>query len=236
MYALLMLSLLTPTTQAAEEIIQIRVGEVKARPEAAEAEVKTRPEAAEAEVKTRPEAEKTAPLSDFSSDKISSNIWDELDNMPPRYSSELAMQVIYGNVPYFSKQTPAWIGFGLKVSGGKHFGDTRIGYSALLSTEGPAPEIYTVGIEPHIAIEHHIGALSVGASIGPDLIAYTKATLSSPDRSFGLAPSAALNLGYSQPWSRVARRVFFYVEPRIKITNGNFVPSVALAIGSGRGR
>ena len=232
MYALLMLSLLTPTTLAEE---------VKTRPEAVETEVKTRSEAVESEavepeVKTRPETEKAAPLSDFSSDKISSNIWDELDNMPPRYSSELAMQVIYGNVPYFSKETPAWIGFGLKVSGGKHFGDTRLGYSALLSTEGPAPEVYTVGIEPHIAIEHHIGALSVGASIGPDLIAYTKATLASPDRNFGIAPSAALNLGYSQPWSRVARRVFFYVEPRIKITNGNFVPSVALAIGSGRGR
>ena len=109
MYALLMLSLLTPTTLAEE---------VKTRPEAVETEVKTRSEAVESEavepeVKTRPETEKAAPLSDFSSDKISSNIWDELDNMPPRYSSELAMQVIYGNVPYFSKETPAWIGFGL---------------------------------------------------------------------------------------------------------------------------
>jgi hypothetical protein len=227
MYALLILSLFTSETLAQE---------VKTRPEAAATEVKTRPEAAATEVKTRPEADKPAPLSDFSTDKISSNIWDELDNMPPRFSSELAMQVIYGNVPYFAKTTPAWVGFALKVSGGKHFGDTRIGYSTLFATEGPTPEIFTIGIEPHIAIEHHIGSFALGASVGPDFMMYTKSTLGSPDRNFGIAPSAAFNIGYSQPWSRITRRVFCYVEPRIKRTNGNFVPSVALAIGSGRGR
>ena len=47
---------------------------------------------------------------------------------------------------------------------------------------------------------------------------------------------AIARIGWSQTWSRVGRRLFLFLEPKVRYTDGQFVPVVALAVGSGAGR
>lgn len=185
---------------------------------------------------TTTEAKEKEPLSSFTSDRLSSDIWDQLEGLPPTWSNELSVHVIYGLTPFYAHQAPAWVGFGVKVGAGKHYGNHRLGGSFLLSTEGPAPEEYAIGLEPHLAWEGLFGSVLAGASIGPDLVYYAESVLTGADRHYGTAASMSAHLGFSNPWSRVARRTFFYVEPRMKYADGELVPSISLAIGAGRGQ
>jgi len=63
-------------------------------------------------------------------------------------------------------------------------------------------------------------------------------------RTFELQPSIVGRIGWSQGWTRVGRRVFVYLEPKLRPSlredDGvrRFAPNpvLALVVGSGRGR
>ena len=55
------------------------------------------------------------------------------------------------------------------------------------------------------------------------------------DLSFDAAPMAAFRIGYSQPWSLVARRFFVAVEPKIRVIDGRVNVIGAIVIGTGMG-
>jgi hypothetical protein len=70
---------------------------------------------------------------------------------------------------------------------------------------------------------------------------HAKALVGQDETAFTVAPTAAARIGWSQGWSRVGRRFFFALEPRVRYSptgdssNQPFSPQVNLVIGSGRG-
>jgi hypothetical protein len=42
-------------------------------------------------------------------------------------------------------------------------------------------------------------------------------------------------VGWSQPFSRLARRLHVVLEPKVRMVDGRLNPTVALYVGSGRG-
>lgn len=163
-----------------------------------------------------------------------------LDRIPPRYSYELAMQVSFGEVAYFRETVPPWVGFGLRGGWGKHFGMQRLGLNATFGAEGELGVNTYLSLEPALAWDFvspgKRGGVQVGAGIGPALGYTASAVTVDETHSFEVAPSAALRLGWSQGWTRVGRRLFVFVEPKVRWASDGFAPLVALAVGSGGGR
>jgi hypothetical protein len=76
----------------------------------------------------------------------------------------------------------------------------------------------------------------LGAGTGPSFIyAVSNATVIS-EKTYDVVPVGIARIGWSQTWSRVGRRLFIFVEPKVRYTDGELVPLVALAVGSGMGR
>lgn len=165
-------------------------------------------------------------------------LWKALENMPPDWSTELAVAASYSDITYWNAYTGPYPGFGLHWGLGKHLGEKRlhrIGGSLNLMLEGPIPSYYSVFLEPSFAwdtVNHH---LLIGASVSPALALHAKQELLGSTVAPGLSPTVAVRIGWSQPWSRALRRMFVVAEPRVRLTNGQLSPGVALMIGSGSG-
>ena len=56
------------------------------------------------------------------------------------------------------------------------------------------------------------------------------------ESAFYVVPTASVRIGWSQTWSRVGRRLFLFLEPKVRYSEEQFVPVVALVVGSGMGR
>lgn len=173
----------------------------------------------------------------------------ELERLPPRHSWDLGVALSYGSVDHWSEFFDAWVGFGLRGAWGKHRGPTRFGVDAHLTVEGPVGVHTSVGLEPHMSIDHITsGGLLLGAGLGPGLFYHAEVGESfavKGERTFALQPSLVGRIGWSQGWTRVGRRVFVYAEPKLRPTfreasDGirRFAPNpvIALVVGSGRGR
>lgn len=163
----------------------------------------------------------------------------KLERIPPRVSYELGVQMTYAAMPQFRDDSvPPWPGIGMRGAGGRNFGLHRIGGGGSISIEGPAPEFFTLALEPFGAWDYVAeSGFALGASIGPSLLLHNRLELSGTDRTLALAPTVAFRVGWSQTWSRVGRRVHFYLEPKLRVqTNGDLVPVASLVVGSGRGR
>ena len=163
---------------------------------------------------------------------------DRLQRMPPDYSWEVAMHASFSQITYWREDVPYWIGHGVRGAWGKHWGNTRLGTQVTFSVEGPVPINYTLALEPTLSVDHIKKWFLVGGSLGPALLLHSSATtIAGADISYGIAPSAALRLGWSQPWSRVGRRVFVMAEPKVRyFMDKGLNPGVALVVGAGRGR
>lgn len=171
-----------------------------------------------------------------------------LDRLPPRYSWELGLALSYGAVDHWQEYFDAWVGFGARTGWGRNFGNSRLGFDVHAVIEGPVGVHTTLGLEPHLSWDHiSNGNLLIGAGVGPAVL-YHMATGESAvlrgERSITLEPSIVGRIGYSQTWTRVGRRMFVYLEPKLRpsienTANGRMIypnPVIALVVGSGRGR
>ncbi len=175
----------------------------------------------------------TPPAPSFDDD-----LWAELDRMPPRASMELAFTVGFGDITYWRAEVPPWLIFGVRGGWGAHVGvdrQQRVGFSVASTLEGPFPEFYSVALEPSATWDRVHEGLWLGASVGPSLMLHSRSTVAGPDMSLGLSEHAAVRVGWSQAYSRVARRTFIGVEPKIRAVSGDLNWSVGLVVGSTRG-
>ena len=95
----------------------------------------------------------------------------------------------------------------------------------------------TAGLEPHLAWDYiNKKGLLVGAGVGPAALYHSKiengtSVLNQP----GFGVSAAARIGWSQSWTRVGRRLYVMVEPKIRVMGDAIGPTAALVVGSGKG-
>jgi len=166
------------------------------------------------------------------------DLWAELENLPPRASYEAGVAVTYGDITYWRSNTGPWMGFGLRGGFGWHFGELhahRVGPGLHLTLEGPAPEYFTGAIEPTFAWDFVTKGLYLGAAVGPAVLAHSRLTLLGQETSWALSPMVAARVGWSQPWSRLTRRMYVVVEPKFRWIDENPNWGAALVVGSGRG-
>lgn len=163
-----------------------------------------------------------------------------LERVPPRQSYDLALQISYGQVAYFRDTVPPWIGFGLRGAWGRNTGLHRFGAAALVAAEGD------VGVHTYLSLEPSVtwdfvsrgdkGGVQLGAGVGPALGYVVNNDTVETERSFEVAPAAGLRIGYSQGWTRVGRRLFVLLEPKVRVADDGPSGVVALVVGSGGGR
>ncbi len=160
-----------------------------------------------------------------------------IDRVPPSTSFEFAVQVSYGSVAYFQDAVPAWVGFGLRGGWGKNFGLHRLGLAGTVTAEGDFGVHTLLAFEPSITWDFvSPDGLLLGIGAGPaGMYTHRNATVNA-EAGFELAPSVVARLGWSQTWSRVGRRLFVFIEPKVRFTPEGPTPLVAIAVGSGSGR
>jgi hypothetical protein len=156
--------------------------------------------------------------------------------IPPRYSWDFAFQVSYGQVPLYPDAQP-YVGFGLRGGWGKHFGKHRLGIVVDLTMEGPVTVQWVHALEPGFSWEYvHAKGLYLGAGVGPTLaLGVSLKHTQQYAVDFDVGPYASFRIGYSQPYSLVARRFVVAVEPKVRWLNGEFTGLVSIVLGSGRG-
>lgn len=160
-----------------------------------------------------------------------------IDRVPPRTSFEFAVHVSYGQVAYFTDAVPSWIGFGMRAGWGRNLGLHRLGATGTLTAEGDFGVHTLVAFEPTLTWDFvSPGGILLGVGAGPALMyTHTQATVQT-EQAFKVAPTVAGRVGWSQMWSRVGRRLFVFVEPKVRFTPEGVTPLVALGVGSGGGR
>lgn len=160
-----------------------------------------------------------------------------IDRVPPNTSYEFAIQVSYGQVPYFEAEVPLWIGFGMRGGWGKNLGLHRVGVSGTFAAEGDIGVHTVLDLEPALAWDFVSGrGLLLGAGAGPSFVYRQENSTIRAERGFEIGPSAAVRAGWSQTWSRVGRRIFVFLEPKFRYADGQPTTVVALVVGSGGGR
>jgi hypothetical protein len=160
-----------------------------------------------------------------------------IDRVPPNTSFEGAVQVSFGEVAYFTDAVPPWVGFGLRGGWGKNFGLHRIGAAGAAVIEGDIGVHTLVGLEPTVNWDFvSAKGLLLGVGAGPSFVYASSNATVIAETDWHVAPMAIGRIGWSQTWSRVGRRLFLFLEPKVRYTDGQFVPVVALAVGSGAGR
>jgi hypothetical protein len=167
------------------------------------------------------------------------DMWKQLENLPPRRSWDMGVDVSFGPITYWRAYQPPWVGFGGRFVYGSHVGEARqhrIGVGIGASIDGPAPEFFTTGIEPQVCWDVVVSKLDIGASLGPTLLLHGHQTLTGEEMAFGLTPQASVRIGYSKPWSRVTRRLFVVAEPKFRIISDRLAWNAAIMVGAGQGK
>ncbi len=164
--------------------------------------------------------------------------WAALERLPPKYSWELGVSASFGDITYWNDHrsyTGPYIGQGFRVGWGRNMsgGDHRLGVQTNWSIEGPVPLYYTMALDPLPSWDMISHNIQVGASLGPSLLLHS---MLGEGVFAGIAPSAAVRMGYSQSWTRVGRRVFVVLEPRVRLIGGEPQLVGAIVVGQGRGR
>lgn len=163
--------------------------------------------------------------------------WEALRNMPPDWSWDGQMAFGYGDVPAWRQYNTQYVLMGGRLGFGWHLKnpDHRLGGTLYTSLDGPVPITFAWVIDPGASWDVIVGKVQVGATLGYALSLNANNQLSGWETSVTSGPSVAMRVGYSQPWSRVTRRMHVFAEPRLRIMQGLPSPSVALCVGSGRG-
>jgi hypothetical protein len=160
-----------------------------------------------------------------------------LDRIPPNTSFEFAIEASYGQVAYFRDSVPPWIGFGFRAGWGKNFGVNRFGFAGTLTSEGAFGVHTQLGFEPELAWDMvSMKGVLLGLGASPALIWTIDDTTVNVQRSLNLAPTVDARIGWSQTWSRVGRRLFLFLEPKVRFVGDVASPQVMVGVGSGSGR
>ena len=164
----------------------------------------------------------------------------QYERPPPDFSYEVGVQASYGVITFWQNEVEPWIGFGIRGGWGRNLPDTykhRIGANVLLFVEGPMPVHMSVGLDPQLSWDYiNDKGIQFGAGIGPTAYYHSKIENgTSIFRKAGFGGAVSARVGWSQTWSRVGRRLFVLLEPRVRYTEGQWGPSLALVIGSGKG-
>lgn len=159
-----------------------------------------------------------------------------LERIPPRVSWDFAIQPSFGTIPHFYGDRWPWVGLGVRGGGGYHIRGHRLGGALGVSIEGEAPVYYNLAFEPQATWDFIAGHLLVGASVGPSVLVHGAMGLKDTEYKATLAPTAAARIGYSQGWTRVGRRLFVSLEPRVRYARGKLYPTAMVLVGSGSGR
>lgn len=171
------------------------------------------------------------------------DIWALLENIPARRAWDIAAHASFGNMGYWADKSGPYIGFGVRGTYGWIFGGkNRIGPSLGVSIEGPIPIYTTIAFEPQLAWDRASDGFVIGASVGPSVLYHSSEATVHGERAVSLAPMASVRVGYSKPFSRLGKRFFLVVEPKIRYIAGNDERTarpdamVLLSVGSGQGR
>jgi len=160
----------------------------------------------------------------------------QLELIPPEFSYDFGLQLGVADITYFRDEVPPWATMGFFASWGYHLrGNDRIGPGMAVMIEGPVPLHYSASFEPTFRWDRIMGKLTVGAAGGVAVMIHSKATELGPEVNVTPAPVVAARIGYSQGWTRVGRRLFVVLEPKMRFINGVPNPGLALQVGSGRG-
>jgi len=185
-------------------------------------------------------AEEEAPLpaNEAENEIAPMTAWDVLEQMPPRASYEVGLVMSFGTIAYFADDTPPWVGFGVHAGGGRVFSDQhRLGAALGVQLEGPVPLYYSASVEPQATWDYIAGKrLQVGASVGPALMLHSELETIGSKNKFTINPMVAFRVGYSEGWSRVGRRFFALLQPKLRWIDARPDFSVGLIVGSGNGR
>ena len=131
---------------------------------------------------------------------------------------------------------PPWATLGIGASWGKHFGKThRVGAGLAIIAEGPIPVHTSFFVEPTARWDAIFKWLQVGVSVGPAIGFHHAQRTITHESEWEVGPVGSMRIGWSQPFSRLGRRLHVLVEPKMRLVNGRMNPTVALYIGSGRG-
>lgn len=161
----------------------------------------------------------------------------DIERVPPRTSMDLGVQLSYGTIAFVPETVDPWIGFGIRGAWGRNLGFHRLGVSGLVAVEGDFGVNTLLIFEPSFSWDYVSGrGLLLGAGIGPALAHWSSIADGVDERSFEIAPAAAVRIGASQTWSRLSRRVFVFLEPKVRLAGDDIVPVVALVVGSSIGR
>jgi len=77
--------------------------------------------------------------------------------------------------------------------------------------------------------------LALGASLGPAFMLHHAQRTVTEVTDFTVGPMVAVRVGWSQPFSLIGRRLHVIVEPKMRLIDGEFNPTISLQIGAGRG-
>jgi hypothetical protein len=158
----------------------------------------------------------------------------ELKRIPPRFSWEAGAQLGFGEIGYWRNDIGWWGALGFQGAWGRNFGLHRIGLGVAIVIEGPAPIYMSLGLLPTVRWDWiHNSGLYLGAGAGPTF--YWHYSQADKEHALRMSPSASFRIGWSQGWTRVGKRLFLAVEPKISWIRGGISPMFSLVIGSGRG-
>ncbi|TNE84227.1 MAG: hypothetical protein EP330_30365 [Deltaproteobacteria bacterium] len=164
--------------------------------------------------------------------------WEALRQLPPSWSWEFEMGVGYGDVPAWRLYSQSSLLMGGRFGFGKHLDNPnhRLGGSLTTSLDGPVPITFAWILEPAAGWDAVLGRVQLGVSGGYCLSYNARNDIYGWETTVTSGPSVALRIGYSDPWSRVARRFHIFVEPKLRYLQGLPSPGATLYVGSGYGR
>lgn len=162
----------------------------------------------------------------------------EIERLPARTSWEFAMQVSFGPVAYFQDVASNWPGYGIRGGWGRNVGTSaRFGLQGAATIEGEFGIYTLMTLEPGVTFDF-VGkrGFAFGFTGGPSFVHTRDNATVIQETNFALAPYAAVRMGWSQTFSSVGRRLFVYLEPKVRFTEFGAVPIAAIVVGSGGGR
>ncbi|MFK7927134.1 MAG: hypothetical protein AB8H79_03025 [Myxococcota bacterium] len=160
----------------------------------------------------------------------------QLERIPPEFSYDFGLQLGVADITYFRDEVPPWATMGVFGSWGYHLrGNDRLGPGLAVMVEGPVPLHFSASFEPTFRWDRIMGKLTIGAAGGLAVMIHSKSTELGPEVNVTPAPLVAARIGYSEGWSRIGRRLFVVLEPKMRFISGVPNPGIALQVGSGTG-
>ncbi len=159
----------------------------------------------------------------------------ELHRIPPTGSYEAMVAPSFGYYAHNTGTPIPWVGLAIRGGAGVNRDNHRWGGGLSVGFEGEVPMTFNITLEPQATWDWVHKGLLLGASAGPSLLIHGAYGLTDTEYAVSLAPAVAARVGWSQSWTRVGRRMFVFLEPRVRYAQGQIAPTAIIAVGSGSG-